>query len=83
MDELFLTLHKAFENYIQKEENIMKIHDAYLVAKSHHEGQKRRSGEAYITHPVAVGIILAEMHAGPQTIAAALLHDVVEDTQFT
>jgi GTP pyrophosphokinase len=83
MDELFLTLHKAFENYIQKEENIMKIHDAYLVAKSHHEGQKRRSGEAYITHPVAVGIILAEMHAGPQTIAAALLHDVVEDTQFS
>jgi guanosine-3',5'-bis(diphosphate) 3'-pyrophosphohydrolase len=83
MDELFLTLHKAFENYIQKEENIMKIHDAYLVAKTYHEGQKRRSGEAYITHPVAVGIILAEMHAGPQTIAAALLHDVVEDTQFT
>lgn len=83
MDELFLTLVKAFENYIQKDENIVKIHDAYLIAKTYHEGQKRRSGEAYITHPIAVGIILAELHAGPQTIAAALLHDVVEDTQYS
>ncbi len=83
MDELFLTLKKAFENYIQKEDNVMKIHDAYLIAKHYHEGQKRRSGEDYITHPVEVGIILADLHAGPLTIAAALLHDVVEDTSFT
>lgn len=83
MDELFLTLAEAFKNYIQKEENVKKIHDAYLIAKTYHEGQLRRSGEPYITHPVEVGIILADLHAGPLTIVAALLHDVVEDTSYT
>ena len=58
------------------------IERAYQVAKDKHEGQKRRSGEPYITHPLAVAQILAEMGLGPRAIAAALLHDTVEDTGY-
>ena len=58
------------------------IERAYQVAKEKHEGQKRRSGEPYITHPLAVAQILAEMGLGPRAIAAALLHDTVEDTGY-
>jgi GTP pyrophosphokinase len=53
------------------------------VALSAHDGQFRRSGEPYITHPVAVAIIVAELGLDAQTIAAALLHDAVEDTGLT
>ncbi|MDP4033353.1 MAG: HD domain-containing protein, partial [Pseudorhodobacter sp.] len=53
---------------------------AYRYADVMHEGQKRRSGEAYITHPVAVATELAELGLGTATLVAALLHDVVEDT---
>ncbi len=56
---------------------------AYEFAKLSHEGQFRKSGEPYIIHPVAVACILAEMHADVNTIAAGLLHDVVEDTKVT
>lgn len=56
---------------------------AYEVAKRWHEGQMRRSGEPYITHPVAVARILAELGVGPVTVAAALLHDTVEDTEYS
>ena len=83
MDPLFVKLKDAFSNYIQNQENIDRMYHAFEIAKKYHEGQKRRSGEAYITHPVEVGIILTDLHAGPQTIIAALLHDVVEDTSFT
>lgn len=58
------------------------IERAYSVAKEKHEGQKRQSGEPYITHPLAVAQILAEMGLGPRAIAAALLHDTVEDTGY-
>jgi GTP pyrophosphokinase len=58
------------------------IEHAYRIAKEKHEGQKRRSGEPYITHPLAVAQILAEMGLGPRAIAAALLHDTVEDTGY-
>lgn len=58
------------------------IERAYHVAKEKHEGQKRQSGEPYITHPLAVAQILAEMGLGPRAIAAALLHDTVEDTGY-
>ncbi|GAA1738470.1 bifunctional (p)ppGpp synthetase/guanosine-3',5'-bis(diphosphate) 3'-pyrophosphohydrolase [Microbacterium paludicola] len=58
------------------------IEKAYAVADEKHRGQKRQSGEPYITHPLAVAQILAELGLGPRAIAAALLHDTVEDTGY-
>lgn len=58
------------------------IERAYAVAKDKHTGQQRQSGEPYITHPLAVAQILAELGLGPRAIAAALLHDTVEDTGY-
>ena len=65
------------------QQQVEKIYQAYEIAASAHEGQKRHSGETYITHPVAVATILAEMHMGPETLMAALMHDVIEDTDVT
>ena len=59
------------------------IERAYLVAKEGHAGQRRASGEPYILHPLNVAMILAELQLDDKTIAAAILHDVVEDTIFT
>lgn len=59
------------------------VERAYTAAERAHRGQKRDSGEPYITHPVAVAQILADLGIGPRTIAAALLHDTVEDTGYT
>ncbi|PKN98208.1 MAG: (p)ppGpp synthetase [Chloroflexi bacterium HGW-Chloroflexi-4] len=59
------------------------ITHAYKYAETAHEGQKRASGEPYITHCVAVAIILAEMQVQPIVVSAALLHDTVEDTHIT
>ncbi len=59
------------------------IERAYVTAERAHRGQKRRSGEPYITHPVAVAQILADLGIGPKTLAAALLHDTVEDTEYS
>ena len=63
--------------------DVLQLEEAYQVAYQAHEGQKRRSGEPYITHPVAVAQILAELGIGPKTVIAALLHDTVEDTDYT
>ena len=63
--------------------DVLGIEKAYLTAKRAHEGQQRRSGEPYITHPVAVAQILAELGIGAKTIQAALLHDTVEDTDYS
>ena len=65
------------------ESDITRITQAYVFARNAHEGQKRRSGEPYIIHPVAVAQILAEMGMDTDSICAALLHDVVEDTPVT
>ena len=59
------------------------VERAYKMAKAAHEGQFRKSGEPYITHPLAVAEILVELGIGAKTIAAALLHDTVEDTEYT
>ncbi|MGG5257042.1 RelA/SpoT family protein [Phycicoccus avicenniae] len=59
------------------------VERAYAVAERAHEGQKRRSGDDYITHPLAVTTILAELGMTPTTLAAALLHDTVEDTAYS
>lgn len=53
---------------------------AYYYAEQAHEGQRRRSGEPYVTHPLAVAGILADMHMDHQSLMAAMLHDVIEDT---
>jgi GTP pyrophosphokinase len=62
------------------EDQLQIVVNAYRFGARAHQGQKRRSGEAYISHPVAVARILANMHMDAQTVAAAILHDVVEDT---
>jgi GTP pyrophosphokinase len=59
------------------------IQRAFDVAENSHRGQKRKSGDPYITHPVAVATILAELGLSGTTLAAALLHDTVEDTPYT
>jgi len=59
------------------------IERAYQVAEQHHRGQRRKSGDPYITHPLAVTTILAELGMTPPTLCAALLHDTVEDTDYT
>ncbi|MFB7476682.1 RelA/SpoT family protein [Kitasatospora sp. NPDC056184] len=56
---------------------------AYRLAEASHRGQKRKSGEPYITHPLAVTVILAQLGAGTTTLVASLLHDTVEDTELT
>jgi GTP pyrophosphokinase len=59
------------------------IEKAFRRSEKAHDGQLRKSGEPYITHPVAVAKILADLGTGPSTIAAALLHDTVEDTDYS
>src|SRR6266516_7724463 len=63
--------------------NVGLIERAHQVATAAHEGQLRASGEPYITHPVAVAYELAALQMDPESIAAALLHDVPEDTDLT
>ncbi len=63
--------------------DISQIQKAYRIASAAHENQKRKSGEAYIIHPLCVAVILAELELDKETIVAGLLHDVVEDTVMT
>ncbi len=70
-------------NKYMRPEDIEFIHSVYLFAKNAHEGQMRKSGEPYIIHPIAVASILAERKLDSHVIAACLLHDVVEDTEYT
>jgi len=72
-------LIETLEAYLS-EEQVETIMRAYEFGAAAHDGQKRKSGEAYISHPVAVAQELADMHLDSQAITAAILHDVVEDT---
>lgn len=81
-DVLFNQLIQHIHKYHPSTDTTM-VEKAYKTAYKAHEGQKRKSGEPYIIHPVAVGIILAELELDKETIAAGLLHDVVEDTVMT
>ncbi|EWT06751.1 GTP pyrophosphokinase [Intrasporangium chromatireducens Q5-1] len=63
--------------------DVSVIERAYAIAERAHQGQLRKSGDAYITHPLAVTTILAELGMTPPTLAAALLHDTVEDTSYS
>ena len=65
------------------EDKVQQVQDAYVLAKDAHDGQMRSSGDPYITHPVAVASLLADMHLDHETIMAALLHDVIEDTDYS
>ena len=77
-EELKKMMEESGRNY-----DIDLIDRAYLLAERSHEGQFRKTGEAYIEHPVAVAAIVQEMGMDTTSIAAALLHDVVEDTPVT
>ena len=72
----------ALKKYL-KTPDIQLVWEAYRFSDQAHQGQMRRSGEPYITHPVSVALILASLHLDTPTIIAALLHDVVEDTGIT
>lgn len=65
------------------DENMDILHKAYKRAVKQHTGQRRKSGEPYIIHPLAVAQILADLGMGPIVVAAGLLHDTVEDTDYT
>lgn len=67
------------KGYLPAEE-IQQVRRAYYYAEQAHDGQKRSSGEPYVTHPLAVATILANLHLDHQALMAALLHDVIEDT---
>ena len=69
------------DNFSDKDREMLQ--KAFELAYNAHEGQKRRSGEPYIIHPLAVAKILAEMGMDAESVCAALLHDVVEDTEIT
>ena len=79
MDDGFGQLKAELQTYLSDAE-ADAIEKAYLLARAAHEGQKRFTGEPYITHPIAVASILAQMRMDPPTIMAAILHDVIEDT---
>ncbi len=73
---------KEWSGYL-KPEDISQLQSAYHFSEQAHEGQFRKSGEPYISHPLAVANILAQWHLDTQALTAALLHDVMEDTSVT
>ena len=72
-------LADRLDSYLEPDQ-VNLVRRAYFYAEQAHDGQTRRSGEPYVTHPLAVANILAEMHMDYQSLAAAMLHDVIEDT---
>jgi guanosine-3',5'-bis(diphosphate) 3'-pyrophosphohydrolase len=76
---LFEGLKQKLEAYLPPDK-VAETQRAFIVARDAHSGQMRSSGDPYITHPVAVAGILADMHLDHETLMAALLHDVIEDT---
>lgn len=80
-----VTIEKVIEKMKQNnpKSDVELIREAYNYANSNHENQNRVSGEKYIYHPLEVAYILVDLELDDSTIAAALLHDVVEDTEVT
>jgi guanosine-3',5'-bis(diphosphate) 3'-pyrophosphohydrolase len=89
MQALDYELPEQVESLIEKvrdyapDADTSRLVEAYLFAEERHHGQTRRSGEPYITHPLAVAHILADLQMGVNTVIAGLLHDVLEDTATT
>ena len=79
----FNDVKDLYYSYISNPLDRKKIEEAFYLASTQHKDQRRRSGEPYIQHPIEVAYICAQLQSGPATIAAALLHDVVEDTDTT
>ena len=75
-------LFKDLTSYL-KADDVSRLQRAYAFSEAAHHGQFRKSGEPYISHPLAVAKILAQWHLDPQALTAALLHDVMEDTAVT
>ena len=75
-NDFLLKIHTSYA-----ENGAQRIEKAYFFAKTAHKGQKRQSGEDYIIHPLSVADILVDLGMDADTIIAALLHDVIEDTQ--
>ena len=81
-EELYDELKKEIKKYHPSDDTSL-VDKAYRVAYDAHKGQVRKSGEPYIIHPLCVAIVLAELELDKETIAAGLLHDVLEDTIMT
>ena len=79
---LISDLCKVLDTYMPKEQ-IESVYHAYITAAAAHDGQYRRSGEAYVFHPISVAMILAELKLDYCCIITALLHDCIEDTSLT
>jgi guanosine-3',5'-bis(diphosphate) 3'-pyrophosphohydrolase len=77
--EPLVALHRS----LHPKADVVALQRAYDAAEAHHEGQLRKSGDLYITHPLAVATILAELGMDTTTLVAALLHDTVEDTGYS
>ncbi len=85
MEETIYTIDMLIQKILdgERQYDLSKILSAYEVANKMHDGQKRTSGEPYISHPLAVAFILLELGMDTDTICAAILHDVVEDTDYS
>ena len=81
MDYLFLPLDEQTP-YLDETDK-RRLYEAFEFAKQAHHGQHRQSGEQYITHPVAVACLLTQLRIDVETLIAALLHDVIEDTRYS
>ncbi len=80
--ELYQNLINTIDTYIKNPDSLKLIERAFLVGEKYHDNQFRKNGDPYFTHPIAVTQILADMRAGPETLAAGLLHDTLEDTDL-
>lgn len=76
------TLSENLSEYLDLQQ-IRQVRRAYFYAEQAHDGQRRKSGEPYVTHPLAVANVLSEMHMDHQSLMAAMLHDVIEDTEIS
>ena len=77
----FAELEEKIKNMPQEEQD--RVRDAYTYAKEHHDGQFRKDGSPYITHPLEVAHLVADLGLDADSIIAALLHDTIEDTDAT
>ena len=81
-DDRFQELKRHTETYLDADSQVL-LEKTFHFAQQAHAGQKRKSGEPFIIHPVEVAIILADLHMDVETLCAALLHDTVEDSNVT